>query len=261
MRAAYLICALLLSMNVHCEALFTDKGFHWYGIEEEESEEQVLSPQQEAGDKSTSMYERLMEMRAAAKESMAKALLEPSVENTADYMRKQQEFMKANQAFVRNWEIALLLHPELDAKLDHPTDNNAIALRNDKQALLKDKIIRSAATQYGFLLFYKGNSEVSEKFITMLNGFVQENHVQMISVSTDNKASKSLPQTRFISPEEVESRLGLKPNYEPAVFLVHFKSGSIQPLSYGFMAQVDFKNRFFDVITNFKRLSYQGIQL
>ena len=256
------ILLLFLTSVCHAEAIFEEQGFHWY-TPEPEKEEQVVTDNSQAQVSlpTPSMYEQLMQKRREAKESLATALLSPSVENTVDYMRKQQEFAKTNQQFVKNWEIALLLHPELDYKLNYPTDNNALSIRNDEQSLLIDRVIKKSSENYGFILFYKGESSLSQKFVNMLMPFVHSNGIQMISVSTDNRLIPGLPNSVHVSQEAVKAKLGLKAKYQPALFMVNLKTQKLQPLSYGFMSQTMLKKRFFDVVTNFKRFSYEGLTL
>lgn len=255
-----LLVLWLVTPVLYAQTLFSDNGFHWYGIE---SENKDIAPKVSANSppKIQSHYEALMQLRAQAKEALAKAILEPSVENTADYMRRQKAFVSANQTFIQNWQKALLLYPELDESLNHPTDNSAIALRNDELAKYMHALIKASSKEFGFILFYRGNSEVSNKFVAMLNGFVRAYQIEMIAVSTDFKKNTLLPNTVFVSQDSVEQKMGVKANYEPAVFLVHLKTKKIKPLSYGFMAYEDFKKRLFDVVTNFKRLSNEGVQL
>lgn len=248
---------IFLVKPLFAETLFTDNGFHWYG---KEPIEKAITRQNTVNSQATSTYyDGLMQLRQAAKEALAKALLEPTVENTADYMRKQQHFLQINQVFIQNWEKALLLHPELDYKLKHPVDNSALILRNEEQAKLIDEVVKKASLEYGFIVFYRGESPVSQKFVNILLGFVSTYHIEMIPVATDNKRLPQLPKTVFISQNDVEDKLKVKARYEPAVFLVHLKTKQIKPLSYGFLAYDDFKKRFFDVVTNFKRFSEDGV--
>lgn len=253
----YWLVFLLAVKPSFADTLFSDNGFHWYSKEPIEQQRVHHSSQNQSI--TLSYFDWLMQLQKEAKESLAKALLEPTIENTADYMRKQQHFLQINQAFIQNWEKALLLHPELDYKLHHPVDNSALMIRNDEQAKLQDKVLKKASQEYGFIVFYRGESLVSQKFVNMLLGFVTTYHIELISVSTDNKRLPALPNTQFIAQTELEAKLKVKARYEPAVFLVHLKTKEIKPLSYGFLAYEDFKKRFFDVVTNFKRFSDEGV--
>ncbi|MGF2273970.1 conjugal transfer protein TraF, partial [Acinetobacter baumannii] len=45
---------------------------------------------------------------------------------------------------MRYWQQVLLVHPELDSTLNFPTDNSAIAVRNDAQKVLINKVIQES---------------------------------------------------------------------------------------------------------------------
>lgn len=251
------LIVMVFSPRLYANTLFSDQGFHWYSKAVSPKVMKPVAAPQQATMKSE--YKALMALQKEAKEALAKALLKPGVENTVAYMRSQHYFMQVNQAFIRNWEKALLLYPELDFKLQQPTDGNAIILKNEEEATFIERAVKASAKEFGFLLFYRGKSPLSNKFATMLNGFIRTYHIEMIPVATDNQAIPSLPKTSLIAQNLVEARMGIKAQYEPAVFLVHLKTKQIQPLSYGFMAYEEFKKRFFDVVTNFKRFSDEGI--
>ena len=84
-------------------------------------------------------------------------------------MKAQQGYAKNNQKFVHYWQQVLLVHPELDHTLNFPTDNSAIAIRNDSTNALIEKIVNEASKHYGLILFYKGNSSLSQKLIIHLS--------------------------------------------------------------------------------------------
>lgn len=259
MRLIFML-ALFVPTLTNASSLFDAKGFHWYNLEKERAE-QKIKELQASGSSSSSMYQKLMQKRAQAKESLATALLKPSVEHTTDYMRRQKEYQDLNTQFVRNWKIALLLHPELDASLEHPVDNNAIAIRNDEQAALMEKVIGQSHQSYGLLLFYKGNSNASKRFAQAVTPYIQGHKISMISASTDGQTISSLPNNVLVSQEKALRILNVKGNYQPALFLVNLKNKQIKPVSYGFVSLSEFKQRYFDVLTNYSRMTDEGTQL
>jgi conjugal transfer pilus assembly protein TraF len=133
-------------------------GFHWYSVADAKKPSKPAKPQVPM----QSPYEKLMALRLQTKNKLARALLEPSVETTYDYMKAQQFYAKKNQAFIRFWKQALLLHPELDYRLNFPTDNSAIAIRNDMNSKTTEDVIKAGAKVYGLILFYEGRSPISQ---------------------------------------------------------------------------------------------------
>lgn len=235
-------------------------GFHWYT---QEKEPKPIKPAKPTASKSKtpalSPYERLMAMRKNTLNTLAQALLEPSFDTTKHYMEAQMVYAKKNQEFVRYWQQVLLVHPELDNTLNFPTNNSAIAIRNEGSNALRDRVVKECATRYGLIFFYRGGSALSQKMVATLLPFVEENHFSMVSVATDNQMIEGLPHSKAIPITQLEHRLNLKAKYLPALFLVDLKQQKMVPLAYGFIALSDLKERILDVMTDFKRFSYEGL--
>ncbi|KTC69796.1 putative conjugative transfer protein TraF [Legionella birminghamensis] len=250
--------AFYFSLNgLHAEMLQElPKGFHWYTAEPVQKPAPKTPPAPAAV---KSPYERLMAMRQETLNKLAQALLEPSFNATHDYMKAQMAYSKNNQQFVRYWQQVLLMHPELDSSLNFPTDNTAIAVRNDAQKLLINKVIHESSARYGFLLFYRGTSSISQKFVMHLLPFIKEYGFSMISVSTDGQLIEGLPNPKSIPLEVIQKQMAIEAKYMPALYFVDLKSNRMSPVSYGFLSLEEIKERIFDVMTQFKRLSYEGV--
>ncbi|HHF0528700.1 TPA: type-F conjugative transfer system pilin assembly protein TraF [Legionella anisa] len=233
-------------------------GFHWYSLD---AKEPKIKPQ-ELPKKSAphpTPYEQLMEVRRATLNKLAQALMNPSFEGTLDYMKAQQAYAKNNQKFVQYWQEVLMTHPELDHTLNFPTDNSAIAIRNDSMNLLMERVIKEGAKRYGLILFYRGNSSISQKMISHLVPFVMHTHFAMISVTTDGQPIDGLPNPKNIPLDVVQQTMNLQSRYMPALFLVDLKTQKMSPLSYGYVSVAELKERLLDVATHYKRFSYEGI--
>lgn len=250
---------MLLSFNACADLNKTPaRGFHWYSTEDRQARQpRVIRPEQSAP--KTSPYEKLMEVRKATLNKLASALIEPSFEATYEYMKAQQHYAKNNQEFVRYWQQVLLVHPELDYSLNFPMDNSAIAVRNDESNALSEKIVNESAKNYGLILFYKGNSSISQKFVTHLMPFVNASHFSMISVTTDGQPIDGLPNPKNIPLKNIQRTLNIQSRYMPALFLVNLKTQKMSALSYGFISSMELKERFLDVVTHYKRFSYEGL--
>lgn len=232
-------------------------GFHWYSKDAEVLLAKPIQQPQEAPKRTP--YEQLMEVRKATLNKLASALIEPSFDATFEYMKAQQGYAKNNQKFVQYWQQVLLVHPELDHSLNFPTDNSAIATRNDATNTLIEKIVNEASKQYGLILFYKGNSSISQKFVTHLVPFVEASHFSMISVTTDGQPIEGLPNPKSVPLKAVQKTMNLQSRYMPALFLVNLKTQKMSPLSYGFVSLTELKERLLDVVTHYKRFSYEGL--
>lgn len=260
MKKITVIFLCVIAMNAHAELTQSKAhGFHWYSQEREEKLKIKPAPVNVAPAPKLSPYEKLMEIRKQTLNKLSQALIEPSFDATVEYMKAQQVYAKNNQAFVRYWQEALMTHPELDNTLNFPTDNSAIASRNQSMNALMERVIQEGAHQYGLIFFYRGESLVSQKMATHLVPFVNAAHFSMISVTTDGRAIEGLPNPKSIPLKAIQKTMALESRYMPALFLVNLKTQKMSPLSYGFVSTTELKERFLDVATNFKRFSYEGL--
>ncbi|ALA26648.1 type-F conjugative transfer system pilin assembly protein TraF [Piscirickettsia salmonis] len=262
-----LIAMVCLFLPWFAWANFNDEdpqGFHWYTHNQEQTDRVKRLTQSQAApvqETVTTMqpYQQLQYLSLQTKNTLSTALMHPSVKNTTRYMYAQQFWAKQDQKFVRSWQQALLQHPDLDYRLNFPTDNNAIPVRNDEKKALVEKVLQSTSKHFGLILFYQGHSSICQKFASILMPFVQQYHFSMISVTTDNQPIVGLPNPKSLPMASVAQVMHLKPRYLPALFLVRLKTHQIQALSYGFISTDDLKERFLDVLNNFQRYSYHGI--
>lgn len=255
-----LIASILMLLSLPASADLMSPpahGFHWYSTEAKEPRVKPI-PRQKKSKPKLAPYEQLMEVRKVTLNKLASALINPSFDATYEYMKAQQVYAKNNQKFVQYWQQVLMSHPELDHSLNFPTDNTAVAIRNDSMNLLMERVIREGAARYGLILFYKGNSSISQKFIANLVPFVNQTHFSMISVTTDGQPIEGLPNPKNIPLEHVQKTMDLQSRYMPALFLVDLKTQKMMPLSYGFVSTTELKERLLDVATHYKRFSYEG---
>lgn len=260
MRAIIALVFIVSSMPIHADFVQSKAhGFHWYSQEHEEKLKRIPAPTNAVPTPKPSPYERLLEIRKQTLNKLSEALIEPSFDATVEYMKAQQVYAKHNQAFVRYWQEALLTHPELDNTLNFPTDNSAIASRNQSMNALMARVIEEGAHKYGLIFFYRGTSLVSQKMAANLLPFVNVTHFSMISVTTDGKVIAGLPSPKNIPLKAIQKTMVLEERYMPALFLVNLETQRMSPLSYGFVSTTELKERFLDVATNFKRFSYEGL--
>ena len=256
--AALLCCVVTLS--AHAELTQSRAhGFHWYSSAPKEKVIKPTVPVNVAPTQARTPYEELMEMKRQTLNTLSQALITPSYETTYDYMKIQQTYAKRNQAFVRYWQQVLMTHPELDHTLIFPTDNSAIAIRNDETSALMERVIHEGSKKYGLILFYQGKSSVSQKMAAHLAPFANASHFSMISVTTDGQPIEGLPNPKNIPLSVVQRKMDMQARYMPALFLVNLETEQMSPLSYGFVSTTELKERLLDVATNYKRFSYEGL--
>lgn len=159
-----------------------------------------------------------------------KAVLNPTVENIKEYLVIQNMIMEQSSLFSENWKKTMLLYPQFDYGISHPTDS---AITQIAQSDLHDKqvsIVKMMAKDYGLLFFYNGNNPLSYQMEKTVSTFSSFYHFSTIAVSVDHIVIPGLLNTK-INHGQAQT-LGIKAL--PALVLINPKTGGHSVLSYGY---------------------------
>ncbi|MEE9686234.1 MULTISPECIES: type-F conjugative transfer system pilin assembly protein TraF [Enterobacteriaceae] len=237
--------ALLLLGSVF-SATGKDAGWQWYNETRRTPEDDKSSstqPQQSSPD----IMEKLATLQQATKRAMYEAILYPGVENFTRYFRLQNYWTQQAGLFSMSAKKAMLEHPELDYNLQHSHYNGTV--RNQLAADFADqrRAIETLAQHYGVMFFYRGQDPIDGQLVQVIKNFRETYHLSVIPVSVDGIVNPLLPDTRMDRGQA--SRLGIR--YFPALMLADPKSGTVKPVSYGFISQDDLAKQFLNVSTDF----------
>ena len=107
-------------------------GWHFYCDRPEEQPEAQPAPAPALPD-TRSATERIREIRRALEEARAAAILEPSAENVAAYLRRQKETLQRAAVFSDVFRRTVWATPELDYTLKRPVGALAKRLWSDER--------------------------------------------------------------------------------------------------------------------------------
>ncbi len=244
-RMIYVACAgLMLMTGPPLRA--KDAGWQWYNESRRlQSEDPGASPAPPAGQ--PDIMEKLATLQQATKRAMYEAILYPGVENFTRYFRLQNYWTQQAGLFSMSAKKAMLEHPELDYNLQHSHYNGTV--RNQLAADFADqrRAIETLAQHYGVMFFYRGQDPIDGQLVQVIKNFRETYHLSVIPVSVDGIVNPLLPDTRMDGGQA--SRLGIR--YFPALMLADPKSGTVKPVSYGFISQDDLAKQFLNVSTDF----------
>lgn len=222
-----------------------DAGWQWYNESQRrpDAESTVTPPAPAQQD----IMEKLATLQQATKRAMYEAILYPGVENFVRYFRLQNYWTQQAGLFSMSAKKAMLEHPELDYNLQHSHYNGTV--RNQLAADFADqrRAIETLAQHYGVMFFYRGHDLIDGQLAQVINNFRETYHLSVIPVSVDGIVNPLLPDTRIDSGQA--ARLGI--SHFPALMLADPKSGTVKPVSYGFISQDDLAKQFLNVSTDF----------
>lgn len=187
-------------------------------------------------------------LKAYTKEALNRAILYPSSENTATYLRWQKFWTDRSSMFSQSFAVAQLKHPELDYNLEYPHYNSTAPIIQGRDQLKRSDAISKLAGQYGLFYFYRGSEPIDVQMAGVVADFARTNGLSIIPVSVDGHPASSMPDSR---PDSGQVH-AMNVTHFPALFLVDPRTRHYQPLAWGFMTQDDLAKRFLNVSTGFK---------
>ncbi len=252
----YGLLLALISQTALAEEILTPAspftGWSWYN-EPKPSPEKPARPQppapQSVPDLSKmSAQEQAKVLRGYTMEALNRAILYPTRENTATFLKWQKFWTDRSSMFSQSFAAAQLSNPELDYNLEFPHYNSTAPFVQTRDQQQRQDAITKLSQQYGMFYFYRGSDPIDTQMAGVVADFARTHHISLIPVSVDGQVAQSLPDSRPDSGQV--QRMGV--SHFPALFLVDPASHSFKPLAWGFMTQDDLAKRFLNVSTGFK---------
>lgn len=177
--------------------------------------------------------EEMALLRKDLEEKLAEAILRPTVENVAAYMKMQNVWINQSAQFSQAWVKNLLQYPELDGRLtDFPVTQYGVQVQ--KQIIKEDREarIQELAKNHGLFFFYEGKHKVSQACAIVVKEFAQKYAWQVIAITCDGEYLAGFDHHQLDTG--IRQRLGVQAL--PALFLVEPQRQVALPIGYGLVA-------------------------
>jgi len=113
--------------------------------------------------------QKLEQMQRRVESARIKAMMEPSVEASAEWLRSQKEALEMAERFAKNAELAALANPDL-VKTKYPTNNQAGLIAKAEFEKSKQKQLIRFANQFGLIVFVMESCPYCEQFVPVIEG-------------------------------------------------------------------------------------------
>lgn len=187
--------------------------------------------------------ERLAMITKELDELRAKAILEPTTENVADYIRYQRVQLDRASTFADTWQRTLWQNPALDYTLQRPVNTIGKSawqqVRQDEQA----KTMQSLGQRYGVFFFFSSTCGACESFGPILRSLSDHYHMTILPVSLDGGANSAFPN--YVVDKGQYQKMGLSGGQVPALVLFDTVTKKPMPIGYGIMAEDEVVDRIF----------------
>ncbi|MCF6765768.1 conjugal transfer protein TraF [Thiotrichales bacterium 19S3-7] len=241
-----LLFFVLLSISSISFAAYGSKGWHWYDINVDYSDDAPKVTQQVI-EKPISYSQQLEAFHQYYNEVQAKATITNNVKDVA-YAALLRKWIVENS--IKNGQAmkeALLEYPQLSASVKNPTTDLARQLVFHQNQEKEDRAIRELSKSYGLFFFYKGKDIYANAMAKSVQEFADEYGIALIGYPVDGYAISDIKNNKAYHNEMTV--LGVKAL--PALFLVNPRKRQALPLTYGFVAEDTIKQHYVDIATNF----------
>ena len=219
-------------------------GWHWYNYVESPLADQKPAPNVN----NLTPTQTMQEIQKGYQEALTTASLYPTEQNVARYLEMQEWIENQSADFAAMHPKVLLDYPQLDNRIEHPTEQIATQLVGEQQSVQEQAALKELVANNGILFFYEGANQLDELMCQVVSQFAAANQIAIIPISVDGKISEFFPNSRVDSGQA--AKLGIR--YFPATILVNPETDQSQPVAYGFLTQDELLQRFLLSANDFK---------
>ncbi|MCW1432129.1 conjugal transfer protein TraF [Novosphingobium sp. JCM 18896] len=220
----------------YCEQRKLGSWFYCDPDKAREAAASVAAPRVPAAKQLAAISEQLEELKA-------RAILQPTSENLASYMRFQREQLDRASTFADVWGRTVWQNPDLDYTLERPINSLG------KQTWMADRKAAKATTmqelsqRYGVFYFYSSGCSACRVFAPIVRSISDQYGLEVLAVSMDGGANDVFP--RYAVNTGQYERMGLTGNQVPALVLFDTLTKKPIPIGYGLMAADEVMDRIF----------------
>ena len=218
-------------------------GWHFYCDRQEEPERAAPGPPPPSPGPARSATERIEAMRKALEEARAEAILDPSAEKVAAYLRLQQETLQRAAAFSDAFRRTVWATPELDYTLRRPVGALAKQVWSDQRREARDAALARLGERYGLIYLGHAGCAGCKVFGPLLRAFATRHGLDVLAVSLTGEALEGWP--RAVADNGRAARLGLGNAPVPALVLFDARTKKVLPVGFGVMAEDEMAERIF----------------
>ena len=222
-------------------------GWHFYCDPKEKDPEEdappARTPAPSPPSRPPSAIERIGEMRRVLEETRARAILDPSAENVAAYLRLQQETLQRAASFSDAFRRTVWASPDLDYTLRRPVGALAKRLWSDERRAERAAVLARLGERYGLIYLGHAKCPACRVFGPLLRAFALRHGLDVLAVSMTGEPLEGWPEA--VPDQGRAARLGLDVRSVPAVVLYDTRTRRALPVSYGVVAEDQLAERIF----------------
>jgi conjugal transfer pilus assembly protein TraF len=222
-----------------------ETGWFWFDDPAKNIEKPLIQKPLSAVDPIKGLEAVKLKIKAA----LDNAILNPTTENIKNYIILQNAMSQRANLFSNTWKEVLMIHPELDYSIAHPTNNVALQVYHEKVSLQKNAILEKFAEHSGLFFFYRSNCPYCQRFAPILAHFALAHHIVVIPITMDGKSLPEFPNSAHDSGQAKKFNVTV----EPSLYAVDPVTQKAYPVAYGLSSETELEDNIYNVMTHYQR--------
>ncbi|WP_298300457.1 conjugal transfer protein TraF [uncultured Erythrobacter sp.] len=177
------------------------------------------------------------------RELKARAILYPTRDNVAAYVRFQRAQLDRASLFSDVWQRAIWQDPELDYTLQRPVGAVAKKQWQDVREAERDTVMGRLSERYGLFYFFSATCGPCEVMSPIVKGVASRWGITVRAISTDGGPSRHFPDYRVETNQR--ERMGLETKATPALVLWDSEAKRPIPIGYGVLSADELQDRIY----------------
>lgn len=239
MRSIKLIILCLIAINAYAIDQFYQKkaeGWFWYEDLRQKSHNQQRGNEEHKFNDPVAIIEKYQEDLDF---SLKQALVTPTIDNVAAYLKMQQKLLRNSYNFANVWKRTLMYYPELDPTVKAPISHlGGQIYASEREKNINNKI-KALAKDYGLIFFFSSNCAYCHEFARTIKSFAERYGWEVLAITLDGKSIPEYPNAK--TNNGISERLRIYG--VPALMLTNPKTGKIMPITFGLVSEQELINR------------------
>jgi len=228
-----------------------DEGWFFYNEPPPPEPEEVLPPEGETPVQPATVKPPALEMpqksepgplwsermERKGKELLSRAIENPTLENVTAYAEHNKRMIEASDKFARMWQLAKMMHPELEAPGPGTEADKDIFFKVQRE--IEHEKLEELSREAGLFFFFSGSCPYCKRQAVRLRSFLKEHPSFVVkAVSLDGGILEEFPEADL--DNGISKRLGVES--VPAIFLA-FPPDRFERISSGILATGELERR------------------
>lgn len=246
--AKYLIMVLSLfcSATTFANDYYSQHETGWYWFDDPAQNQTKNSTVQPT--KENDATKSVEDSRKILKESLDKAIIDPTPENVERYIALQNQMSERANKFANTWQQVILNHPELNYSISHPTNNVALQVYHENESKEKDVVLDQFAQHSGLFFFYRSTCPYCQRFAPILKHFAEAHHIVVIPITMDGISLPEFPDSKQDSGQAEKFHVTV----EPSLYAVDPLTQKAYPVAFGLTSETELQNNIYNIMTHYQ---------